>query len=162
MSSNRAVALVARSSRLWFSYCCIPAVFTGRHAVYAHALSPTGQKCFPSFRPATAAALLFERRSTSEAFFTGTAEAVLTLLRAGQLGLLFAPVVLAAPVVFYGARAFPGLRRQWFALLVATLSRGGACWIKWGQASFAVRLLSNCYLRSFVLVGSNKSRPIPR
>lgn len=86
-------------------------------------------------RAAAAAAALARPRSPLSSALASSAEAALTVARAAKLCCLFAPLVLLAPVAFYASRSLcPALRRHWFALLVSTLRRGGACWIKWGQA----------------------------
>jgi hypothetical protein len=94
-------------------------------AAYCYAVTP-----LPPVRHAAAAAALALPRSRAAAALHVAAEVVLTSLRALQLGVLFAPLLLTAPLcLLYDIR-----RDWWMRLLNNTLRRAGAAFIKWGQA----------------------------
>jgi hypothetical protein len=104
----------------------IALVDLGRCAhAYCYAVHPT-----PPVRHAAAAAALALPRSELAETLESAFEAVMTVIRALHLSLLFAPLLLSAPVcLLYGYG-----RDAWMNLLNNTLRHAGPAFIKWGQA----------------------------
>jgi len=91
----------------------------------------------PQRTAAAAAALARPRRPLAAALRAG-GEALLTLVRALQLALLFAPLLASAPLCLL----YDLGREQWLHALNQTLRLAGPAFIKWGQARCAARLLA--------------------
>ena len=90
-------------------------------------------------RVATAAADLALHRLPLALAVRSLAEVVLTLVRAAHLVLLFAPLLVSAPLCLLQGVG----RAHWMAALNSTLRAAGPAFIKWGQA----RLVSHTLLR---------------
>jgi hypothetical protein len=95
----------------------------------AHAYCYAVHSSPPVRHAAAAAALALPHSGVAEALESAL-EAAMTVLRALHLSLLFAPLLLSAPLcLLYGYG-----RDAWMNLLNHTLRRAGPAFIKWGQA----------------------------